>query len=302
MTAELLHRIQAEGAAVCLSSRCRFQLTGTDRVRYLNGQVTNDVRGVTSGKALYAIVTDVKAHVVADIFIHASEDGTVLLLDAEGSLREALAARLERYIIADDVVLEDVTEDWQQWHIFGPAAEGFRGSPGAIECIRLKEPGLDLWLSRDAAAPAFAAPQMNADDFETLRILRGVPRHPNELNAEAFPAEAHLEETAVSFTKGCYIGQEVVSRIRTTGKMPRTLVRWTAKAGDQALPGMSLYLLEKPDKTLGVITSAVTDPETGLSVGLAYVRQGAAEADSSLLARDEPPTIAATVKLSGPAK
>lgn len=302
MTSDLLQRIETEGAAINLASRARFQLTGTDRVRYLNGQVTNDVRQTDARRALYAVVTDVKAHIVADIFIHVSADGSALLIDAEGELRDMLAARLERYIIADDVVLDDVTEAWQQWHFIGPAAEALRNETGAIECRRLGEHGVDLWLPTGAVAPTFTAPELTAADFETLRVLRGIPRCPNELNGEAFPAEAHLEESAISFTKGCYIGQEIISRIRTTGKMPRTLVRWMAEPGEAVRPGMTLATPGNPDKTIGIITSAAVQPVTSLAVGLAYVRQGAVEPDSRLLARGEPPTLAATVKLSGPAK
>jgi len=299
VTAELFQQIEQQGGVADLSTRCRFKLSGADRVRYLNGQVTNDVRRANSTSALRALVTDVKARIIADIFIHATDDA--LYFDAEGEAQEMLFARLERYIIADDAVLEDVTAQWQQWHVFGPAAERHRGSPAALDCTRLAMPGVDLWIPVGEAAPVFEATTVSTDDFETLRIVHGVPRYPNELNQDAFPAEAGLEESAVSFTKGCYIGQEIISRIKTTGKMPRTLVSWTAEDDASPTLGMELALPESPEKTIGIITSVAVHPVSGRSSGLAFIRLGSAEVDSRLLARGEPPTLAATVKLSGTA-
>ncbi len=297
MTETLFQQIERDGAVLNLSSRCRFKLSGADRLRYLNGQVTNDVRLARADAALYALVTDVKAHIIADIHIHATEDA--LWLDAEGSLRETLAARLERYIIADDALLEDVTDHFQLWHSFGPAATSLTHAGRALSSSRLRVPGVDLWLPAASQLPVETAPGESENIFETLRILRGIPRYPAELNDSTFPSEAGLESIAVSFTKGCYIGQEVISRIRTTGKMPRSLVLWTAEAGSSPRPGMTLAPPEAPEKPIGIITSAAVHPVTGHTSGLAFIRQGSAQVDSRLLAGSEPPTLAATVKLSG---
>lgn len=285
---------------VNLSTRCRFKLSGADRVRYLNGQVTNDVRRADSTSALHALVTDVKARIIADIYVHAL--GDALYFDAEGSVRELLAARLERYIIADDAVLEDVTDEWRQWHVFGQGAEKFQRSDEALACARLGEPGVDLWYAPNTVPVVDDCAELSAEDYETLRVLRGIPRYPNELNQEAFPAEAGLEDTAVSFTKGCYIGQEIISRIKTTGKMPRVMVPWQAEDGAEVQAGMELALPETAEKAIGIVTSVVRHPVSRVWAGLAYLRQGAAALDSRLLARGEPPTLAATVKLSGTAK
>jgi tRNA-modifying protein YgfZ len=284
---------------VDLSARCRFRLSGADRVRYLNGQVTNDVRHADSASAMHALVTDIKAHIVTDIYLHAREDA--LYFDAEESVREVLAARLERYIIADDAVLEDVTEQWQLWHHFGPAASAMRSDPGALTSTRFGEAGIDLWMPALAEMPSAEAPLLTPGEAEALRILRAIPRHPQELNQDTFPAEVGLDHTAVSFTKGCYIGQEVISRMKTTGKMPRQMVQWQSEMGDSISSGMVLSQPESPEKLVGVITSVVTHPESGVQVGLGFVRQSMALVDSRLLARSEPPTLAAIVKLTGPA-
>lgn len=267
MTPELFHQIEIQGAAVDLSARAKFRLTGTDRVRYLNGQVTNDVRCATPDQSLYACVTDIKGRIVGDIHIHTDNDS--LFLDAEPELRDTLGPRLERYIIADDAELIDITDEWNLWHCFGPViAQNIKGVV-QVKSNRLGAPGIDLWVPTSEANPQLTCPVLSADDFETYRILRGIPRYPQELNGDVFPPEAGLDPTAMSYTKGCYIGQEVLSRIRTTGKMPRTLIQWTAET--PVMPGENVL---SDGKGVGVITSATTHPITGLWIGLAYIKQG----------------------------
>lgn len=119
MNADLYQTTLTTGAWVDLSSRAKWRLTGADRVRYLNGQVTNDVRNARADTALHACVTNVKGRIEGDIYLHA--EGENLVFDAPADLRETLGIRLERYIIADDAVLEDITDDWQLWHHIGGA-------------------------------------------------------------------------------------------------------------------------------------------------------------------------------------
>jgi folate-binding protein YgfZ len=274
MSPELFQQIKEEGGWVDLSARAKFRLTGGDRVRYLNGQVTNDVRPAGPRATIYACVTDLKGKIVGDVFVHAEDDS--LVLDAEAELREVLAPRLERYIIADDVELADVTDEWQLWHAFGAAADSlvpgvWSAAEGAriLASTRLGRPGFDVWVPAGAAMPEHVGPVLSAEDFETYRILHGVPRYPNELNAEAFPPEAGLDESAMSYTKGCYIGQEILSRIRTTGKMPRTLIQWRSET--EITPRTPWMVDGKP---VGSVTSVAQHPVDGGFVCLGYVRQG----------------------------
>ena len=217
MTDERFQHIQAQGGVLNLSARAKFRLTGADCVRYLNGQITQDVRGVGSTEARYALITDHKAHVLTDLFFHSDgKDG--IIVDAEPEAREMLGARLERYIIADDVELTDVTDEWDLWHFFGAATQM---TDSKLVSSRVGEPGVDFWLPAGQALGDWASLMLTEKEHETLRIKRQLPRWPNELNADVFPAEAGLEASAVSFNKGCYIGQEIISRIKLTGKMPR---------------------------------------------------------------------------------
>ena len=276
MTADFFQQITTHGAAVNLSSRAKFGLTGADRIRYLNGQVTNDMRQVKPAESLYACVTDVKGRIAADVFVHA--EGDSLLLDAEPDLRETLGMRLERYIVADDVELSDVTEEWQLWHVWGDAGtpacneSSLSGLPSPhhlLRSTRFGTPGLDIWLPASAATPTFdAIPILTDADIETWRILQKIPRWPQELNAETFPPEAGLEGKAMNFTKGCYIGQEVLSRIKTTGKMPREMIAFESNVAVNA--GDELWI----DKAVGKVTSVTKHPATGQTIGLAMIRQG----------------------------
>lgn len=289
MNAELFQRLETQGGWLDLSRRAKWRLSGADRVRYLNGQMTQDARRADAAHALHACVTNAKGRIEGDIFFHASPDGESLLLDAPECLRETLGLRLGKYIIADDAVLEDVTEEWQLWHRFGPGVHEVE-SAGGLLCQRLACPGMDVWLPADAPPPGEA---LSEEDAGTLRILRGVPAWPHELNGEAFPQEAGLEAEAMSFTKGCYIGQEVLSRIKSTGRMPRELVLWTSE--DEVESGALLWR-EDGTKT-GVVTSAARQPVSGLMHGLAYVRQGVVEKDSRLLVGNDMASIAANLSI-----
>ena len=291
MNLQLWEDIQTRGGVTALTGRTILRLTGEDRVRFLNGQITNDVRKLTPGVAMQALVTDLKAHIMAEVFAHTAEDGA-LYLDAEPSLRESLAARLERYIIADDVELTDVTDDYSIWHIFGPAAAAV---PGNLSVSRLKQDGVDLWLPKAATPPDIDAPNLSESDFEAMRILKHVPRHPAELNERAFPAEAGLQQSAISFAKGCYIGQEIISRMKLTGKMPRVLMAWEAE-GTAPTPGQVLLTADGSSEA-GFITSATVHPLTGKACGLAYVKQSLAVPDSLLLASAEAPNIPEQVRI-----
>jgi len=291
MKADLWQSIEQDGGVVDLSTRTKLCFTGADRVRYLNGQVTNDVRTANTSSAVYACVTDAKGRIAGDVFIHASDDA--LWVDAEPGLRESLAARLERYIVADDVALQDASDEWCLWHVFGPATELVAGEVRAVSSNRFGVLGVDLW--RRVSEPPLQLPcvLVSEADAETVRVLRGIPRWPQELNGDTFPQEAGIEARAMSYAKGCYIGQEVLSRIRSTGRMPRELASWQSDVMIEA--GAELLFA---DKVVGRVTSVARHPISGHTQGLAFVKQGSAAAHSILLARTGTPSIEASLELT----
>jgi len=285
MDTERWQQVEREGAMVDLSTRAKWRLSGSDRIRYLNGQVTNDVRRTANGKVVYACVTDLKGKIAGDVFVRTAMDSDSLWIDAEPDLREILGARLERYIIADDCELTDVTDDLQLLHRF--FSEGDDVKTDALVVNRFGRPGIDIWLPANTPLPIpEGVPGLNPADLEIWRVIAGVPKYPNELNADTFPPEAGIESRAMDYAKGCYIGQEILSRIRTTGKMPRQLIAMSAVEADTTIGvGDALFVpgVAEDAKRIGIVTSAVVHPVSGLSIGLGFIKQGSLPLDSRLL-------------------
>ena len=272
------------GGLLDLSDRTKLCLTGPDRVRYLNGQVTNDIRRAGPDTTLQACVTTAKGKLSGIIYVSGHSD--FLRIDSDPELRESLAARLERYIIADDVALEDVTDAECLFHLLPP------GSPGGLkECeiraaTRLGRPGLDIIAPRSEYERLLASltarhTLIPAALAESLRIEAGVPCWDAELTEDTLPPEAGLDQTAIDYHKGCYIGQEVISRIKSAGHVNRTLAGFTASMPLAA--GMTLHPVDDLAKPAGKITSAAWSFGLETWAALGYLKRGFANA--TLLAR-----------------
>lgn len=197
-----------------LADRAIFRLTGPDRVRYLNGQVTNDVAGPLDQEAIAACLCSIKGRIEA--LVHISADGDSLILDGELAQREIIHTRLERYLIADDCEIVDETDRYRLLHHF------VAGAPG-VKSRRLGTEGRDLLQKREDPDPFGAALCLEVAEVALHELLELVPKAGFEITGEEFPAELGLDETAVSFHKGCYLGQEVISRIESVGKVKRRL-------------------------------------------------------------------------------
>lgn len=283
-------RYQASGGVADLSARTKLQFTGADRVRYLNGQVTANVSKLKPGEVLPACVTTAKGKLSAEVLIHAaaSAEAPALLVDAEPELREELAARLERYIIADDVALEDVTDAWALFHVLGqePSALAPLAAYPAQRARRFGPVSWDVWVPAAESATLRGAlpPMLSEALLETLRIEAGVPRWGHELGENTLPPEAGLDRTHVDYHKGCYIGQEVISRLKSVGHVNRQLTGFTVAGAEYAvLPGATLYRAEAPDLPVGQITSAAWSFALAKPVALGYLKRGLP--GGSLLAR-----------------
>ena len=283
--------LPAEDLFLDLSDRTKLRLSGADRVRFLNGQVSNDLRLATAERSVYTGVMTIKGKLCADAFVH--DSGDALLLDAPGELREALSARLERYIIADDVQIEDVTAALGLLHLVNFASPGLPPAPAdlgsgvsVVRANRFHHEGWDVFHAADKAHEVHARvsaagfTELNEDALESLRILLGVPRWGAELDENTLTAEAGIEDRAVSFSKGCYIGQEVVSRVRSVGHVNRHLCGLRALDSSPLYPGMRLFLADDAGgKEIGRITSAAPSAGHG---GAAFVALGYLRRDSAL--------------------
>ena len=193
-----------------------LRFSGPDAERYLNGQVTQQVTGIAEGQSRYTFVCDAKGRVLFDGAIHRDAEG--YLLSVEGSNPEDIFARMDRYLIADDCELSDESDKWIILHELSnkPFEEGLINRFGAF--------GRDLYQSSDSAEEQqnLARDLTSPSAQEELRISRGVARTADLLGA--LPAETGLEDSAVSFHKGCYLGQEVISRMKRAGKTNRKLI------------------------------------------------------------------------------
>jgi folate-binding protein YgfZ len=286
--AALYAATRLRGVLVDHTPRTLLRLTGADRVRYLNGQVTCDVRRVRPGAAIPACVTTAKGKLSGVIFVSATAD--FLRIDADAVLRESLAARLERYIIADDAAIEDTTDEECLLHVIPPADSPAPAGPALHAethiATRFARPGFDFIAPR-ADYPRLLEtlsaqyPLLPAPLAECLRIEAGVPAWGAELTEDTLPPEAGLDRTAIDYHKGCYIGQEVISRLKSVGHVNRQLTGFTAPAALAA--GMTLHPDAEPDKTAGEITSAAWSFGLESWAALGYLKR--AFADAALHAR-----------------
>lgn len=269
-----------------LSSRLKLRVTGADRLRFLNGQLTNDVRKASQTNAIEACVLNAKGKMDAHVFVHTESDS--FLLDADSVLQSSLQARLERYIIADDVQIEDVTKSLSIFHVIGAVAElrSFdpqRLSAKILSANRFGLSGHDIWIEanqHDEVAAELGQEVNFCDEecAEVFRIERGIPRWGRELTGEIIPVEANLEERCIDYEKGCYIGQEVISRMKISGQRNKRLCGLVSL---RRVPLSSGTKLISPDgKEIGWITSTARIGERELALG--YVKRGFNSAGSQI--------------------
>ena len=276
-----------DGALLDLSARAKFRIAGADRFRFLNGQITNDLRKANASTAIEACVLSAKGKTNAHLFI--SESGAGFQLDAESELRETLAARLDRYIIADDVQREDITEQFAMFHLIGETLPTLPNEWRAIRASRLGRPGWDFWIDiaeHDAALTKLSAlfPLLQEADAETFRIEMGIPRWGRELTEEIIPIEANLESRAIDYEKGCYIGQEVISRMKISGQTNKRLCGIVSLAEEALAIDMRL-ILPGEEKEVGWITSATRSGRLQKEIALGFVKRGANSIGTQLQAR-----------------
>ena len=255
-----MHHDLCHMKSIDLSTRAKFRLSGSDRVRYLNGQVSNDVTKAGVACAISACVTTVKGGLEALVWITVEADGQAFLIDTDAGLRESLFQRLSKYIIADDVQLEDVTGEYLLIH-------DLDNGPGGIASERFAMPGNDRWII-PGELPA-GTDWMSAPDAEVLRVERGLPGWDHELTQGLLPAEALLDLRSVDFHKGCYVGQEVISRIQSVGRVRRGLVALTFSGG---CPQPGWLLLDAAGEKSGEVTSVVKS-SAGALIGLGYIKR-----------------------------
>ncbi len=278
----------------------RLALRGADRQRFLNGLVTCDVKALAPGRGAYGFFTDPKGRVLADVVVLALAEALWLELPPGSSA--AIAAHLRKYLIADRVEVLEL-EDRVPLTLAGPLAAAALGKPplddawqhcsreiaGApVVCVRegrLGVPGFTLWVEAADAAPVWrellgrGVLPAGREALEMVRIEGGVGRYGQDFGAEHFPQETGAEAAAVSYTKGCYLGQEIVARIHYRGGVQRSL-RGLRFLGEPPPVGTQVM---GEGRESGAITSVARSPRWGaIGLGVMHQRVGEVGAEVSL--------------------
>ena len=271
---------------------CWLRVTGEDAASFLQGQFTNELRGLNPGSAVYGLWLNVKGKVVADSFVLRDAGAGECWLGSYCSPAATVRARLESHIIADDVTIEDVTAGWSAVSVWGADAE--RGVPPGVFRFpgrRSREANAE-WIFPAANADAVRASlagvrELDADEVARRRIDAGIPAIPIDVGPGDLPNEGGLEAAAISYTKGCYLGQEVMARLKSMGQIRRRLLR---VAGTGAVPALPSPIFVG-DRRVGELRSAVSEPAGGF-IGLAMLSLLQVKAETALaFAPGGPPAL-----------
>ncbi len=249
-----------------------LRATGKDAKDYLHRMTTQDLNRLVPGASAYGAILTAKGHLLADVHVLAEPDGILLVMDALAAADAR--AHLEKFVVMDDVLFEDLSATLRVVPALGPAAQARLGAraPRRIADGRRGAPAVDLLLepgeaeSLRAALVSEGAAALSSEDLEALRVLAGLARFGADMDSSRLPMEAGITRAAISFTKGCYTGQEVVLRATARGHLQRGLVQLDLPDG--AGPGTPLVA---GGDEVGVVTSAVDLP--GGRVGLGYLRR-----------------------------
>ena len=311
------HAVRRDVGIADVSYRGRHRLVGADRAKFLHRIVSNDVETLSAGQGTYATILTHRGKIIADFNVYVLKD--MIGIDTAPETTETLFNELDKYIIADDVEISDVTAETGAIAVHGPRSSALVQSVLGINdmtdfperhhcfheadalfnysvvCARTEttgEIGYTLYTSAEALAPLWERLVREGEPFnvqpigwnalESLRIEAGVPRYGAELTDAVIPLEAELEH-AIDFEKGCYIGQEIVARMKYRGH-PNRLLRGI-EIEDMSASSESFELSHgtqvfNKDKAVGWITSTAFAPTLGKPIAMAYVRMAVTEAGS----------------------
>ncbi len=315
--------------AIDLSHRTILRITGADRAKFLQGILTNDANRLAPGRGLYGAILTAKGKMQADLTVYALADS--FWVDAEPEVSDTLFQILTRYTIGTDATIANdsgahgvigvfgpdaaavtatalagvetpstalaVTEHAWRTHPLAVAEAGYPGVPG----YKLLVPAAALdtaWTSLlDAGASA-----VGIDALEAVRIEAGVPRYGSDMSEENFPPEARIEDRAISYTKGCYMGQETMARIKTYGHVNRLLVGLLPETDRPIAPGTPLFHPDitsvlREHKEAGYVTSSIVSPALNRVIALGYVHHTLATPGTTVSIGTETPIPATIVAL-----
>jgi tRNA-modifying protein YgfZ len=304
-------QLREESGLVDRSARGKLLVTGSEAADYLQGQLTNDIEALEPATGCEAALLDRKGHLQAVFRVLRLADGGIWL-DTETEAAPAALRHLQMYKVGRDVEVEDVTSGRAILSLIGPATERVTGmAPGpefaqstariaGAECLAVAtRGGIDV-ICETEEAPAMreallaaGAAEVSEEAAEILRVEEGHPRFGADIGPDNMPAEAGIVERTVSFTKGCYIGQEPVARLHYKGRPNRHLRGLRLSAA--AVPGAPLRL---GDREVGLLGSAVVSPRFG-PIGLAIVRREAEPGSTLAVGDSDAEAVVAELPFAG---
>jgi len=289
--------LRERAAYVDLSGRTLLEVTGGDRTTFLHNMCTNDIRALRQGEGCETFLTNVQGKILGFVDVYCAPES--LVLDTVPDQSEKLLAHLDRYIIREQVELKDRTAEWGELLLAGAQAADVLGklsgelppdSPLAHRPIALD--GLDVYICRVPwvgehgfvlRGPAASVEQLQEkltsvgatrvgnEPFESARIEAGTPLYGRDISDANLPQEVGRDDLAISFTSGCYLGQETVARIDALGHVNKMLCGLQFSADQPPEPGTALVAGEKQ---VGQVTSAAYSPRLRTPLALAYLRRG----------------------------
>lgn len=304
-----------------LSARGRLRVGGSEAVQFLNGLITNDMKTLNEHCWMPAVFPNVQGRLIAAVRVirlaNESEKNPIFLLDTEEATHQAVLRAIERFTMAGDFRVTDITADTEMFSIQGAAAAKLLSEvfgsvvdlphDGVLEtkldevlvtivrASHTAEDGFDVIttpaLAKDLTQQLIAkgAELVAAETFETLRIEAGVARFGSDMDESNVVSETNLDD-AVSFTKGCYIGQEIIARIKYRGHVAKKLTGFVLSGVDVPAAGTSIKSVE--GKEIGRITSTTFSPALEKPIALGYVRYEFLNAGTEVVVGD---SVKATV-------
>jgi folate-binding protein YgfZ len=276
-------------------------LAGRDRVQYLHAIASNDIKSLPEGRGTLALLLNPQGHILAELEVYALPEKMLVLSHA--GLRERTIATLKKYVIGSQVRIEDVTDRMGSLAVEGPRAadvveEACGVALGGLPELTIQDAIVEgrpcqllrrshfghmgaeliarcevlpaLWRKLLAQVRANGGEAIGMAALNTLRLEAGVPWFPADFNDAVIPHEAALENTHISFSKGCYTGQEIVERVRSRGHVNRKRVALKFSTALPPLPGGKLRV---DGAEIGYVTSAAFSPAAGAAIGMGYVRR-----------------------------
>lgn len=321
--AESEYRAATESAAIFdVSDRTQLQMSGADRHSFFHGFCTNEIKGLQAGSGCEAFLCNVKGRILGHVFVFADEES--LTIESVSGQGEALTSHLNKYCLVEDVQLVDRTETLAEFLVSGPKAAQLLTDAGldvaelaawqhaklkvqtgevgsAIHVKRVDIFGTTAFLITGDAAQSDALwgkltnagiTAASTSVFESLRIEATFPVYGIDLSDENLAQEAARTERAISFQKGCYLGQEPIARLNAMGHVNKALASFVIDAAEIPPVGTVLLNPKKEDKEAGRATSIAWSWQAGKPIGLGMVRSLFLESGTELPFVSEPPTTA----------